>query len=441
LCGHLPLEPAADAIRWISILLAAGAVHLAIVFLRCRASAPRSRANGWLVLAVALLLRVTSLPIEPSLSDDAYRNVWDGMVQEAGIGAFTYPPSAPELGHLRDTVVWPKINHPYMRTVYPPTALLLGRLAAEMNRVVPVLPAMACWKIALLLVEAAGALFLLAGLRARGRSWAFPIYAWAPLPIFEFYVSGHADAAGVGLLAGAIGLYLLRRPARSGAFLAAAFLVKPVLAPVAAAWFVARRQWRLLAGAVLAAELLTIPYMRSGANAFESLRRYQAEWEFNGVLHRALRVDAWGAVPDRLSRGEWARLADEGGVEQKRVGRMIVAAAVPIGAAAALTGAGAGAVAVGGLGALLLLLPTLHPWYLTWLYPLLAWRRVRAFLVWPVLVSLVYEVQVTFRTTGHWTEDRTIQTVVLAPVLIILLIDGIRAMRRRGGARDGTPNR
>ena len=77
------------------------------------------------VVAFGLLFRLTLLPAEPSLSDDVYRYVWDGRVQAAGINPYRHAPDSPELEHLRDERLHPRINHPHIPTIYPPAAQFL----------------------------------------------------------------------------------------------------------------------------------------------------------------------------------------------------------------------------------------------------------------------------------------------------------------------------
>jgi hypothetical protein len=57
------------------------------------------------ILAVAIGLRVLFFFLPPSLSDDAYRYVWDGMVQADGVNPYLYRPSVPALAaHQGDPI-------------------------------------------------------------------------------------------------------------------------------------------------------------------------------------------------------------------------------------------------------------------------------------------------------------------------------------------------
>ncbi len=79
------------------------------------------------VVVVAVLARVAFLPVAPTLSDDHYRYLWDGRVQLAGVNPYLYAPEDARLDEVafegRDLV-----NHPDLRTPYPPLAqaLFLG---------------------------------------------------------------------------------------------------------------------------------------------------------------------------------------------------------------------------------------------------------------------------------------------------------------------------
>ena len=68
-------------------------------------------------------MRLALLFVEPYLSTDIYRYVWDGRVQAAGINPYRHVPSAPEVAHLRDAAIFPNINRAdYAVTIYPPAA-------------------------------------------------------------------------------------------------------------------------------------------------------------------------------------------------------------------------------------------------------------------------------------------------------------------------------
>ncbi|MGH7754009.1 MAG: hypothetical protein ACREN5_14475, partial [Gemmatimonadales bacterium] len=134
---------------------AAFALYLLALGLVARGGTTGPAALG-LVLGFALVFRLLLVWTPVYLSSDAYRYLWDGRVQWAGVSPYRYPPAAPELGMLRDLEVYPHINRPTAVTVYPPAAQWVFALAAA----VPpgTLPA---WRVLLLLADAVTVLLLL----------------------------------------------------------------------------------------------------------------------------------------------------------------------------------------------------------------------------------------------------------------------------------------
>src|SRR5262245_25317138 len=80
-------------------LLCAGIAGLAVGLRRWTPDTER-RAFGLqagIVLVSALVMRAMLFTTAPTLSDDVYRYLWDGRVQNAGLNPYLYPPSSQEL--------------------------------------------------------------------------------------------------------------------------------------------------------------------------------------------------------------------------------------------------------------------------------------------------------------------------------------------------------
>ena len=75
-----------------------------------------------LVIGFALVLRLAVFWLPPILSDDAYRYVWDGLVQAEGYNPYLHTPDSPELEALHDEPVYAELNSPDRYTVYPPVS-------------------------------------------------------------------------------------------------------------------------------------------------------------------------------------------------------------------------------------------------------------------------------------------------------------------------------
>lgn len=229
------------------------------------------------VLAIALLLRGIALLAPSTLSTDAYRYVWDGRVQAAGINPYRYVPADPALAGLRDTAIYPNINRAdYAHTIYPPAAQLIF-LAAER-----VHDSFTTMKLTMLGFDA----LTIAGLIALLRRRKLPatrvlLYAWHPLPIWEFAGAGHVDAAAIALLILAFVLAERRAPAFAGVALAAATLVKYYPVALTPALY-RRRDWRLPAAFAATAAALYLPYLSVGPAVLGFLPGYAQEEHLSG---------------------------------------------------------------------------------------------------------------------------------------------------------------
>ena len=255
--------------RFIILELLAGAAWAGACLIALRAP-PRRALPGVLILAAAM--RVAPLLGLPLLSSDVYRYVWDGRVQAAGINPYLYRPADPALAFLRDGTIYPFINRAIEApTIYPPAAQGLFRLAAA------IAPGVRGMKIVMVAVEAVAVLWLLLLLRRSGMpAVQLAIYAWAPLPVWEFAGDGHIDAATLAWIGAALLAAVTRHRALAGIALAGGGLTKILpLAVAPALW----RRWDwclpLAAAATIVAGYLF--YIRAGWHVLGYLPGYGTE--------------------------------------------------------------------------------------------------------------------------------------------------------------------
>jgi alpha-1,6-mannosyltransferase len=183
---------------------------------------PKVRRAVWLVLGVAVAMRLLVLTVPPFLSTDLFRYVWDGRVQLAGIDPYRYIPDDPALFALRDTAIYPFVNrHEYARTIYPPMAQLVFRGIASVWQSVT-MERLTMLGFDLLAIGVMLRLLVIAGLDPA----RIAIYAWNPLVVWEFTGNGHVDALSVALIALAMLFRVRGRGTWTGAILGAAVLVK-----------------------------------------------------------------------------------------------------------------------------------------------------------------------------------------------------------------------
>jgi alpha-1,6-mannosyltransferase len=399
----------AHVIGTIVLALAAGVVYcLALYALEHSAE---NRAAFWLILAGALLFRLTLAPLPPSLSTDMYRYRWDGRVQNAGWNPYVIPPQDPRLAPLRDTN-WSGMPGLEVPAIYPPLAELIFRETARIFRG-PV-----GFKAPFLLADLLVVAMLAGWLRAAGgRNYQLAVYAWSPLVIVEFAASAHSDALAILFLVAALAI-IRRRPAVSTLSMAAGALAKlfPVtLLPLAvrlAGWPRRWRGWLAAAGAVGLAALCAWPYRAAVPRLHQTFSYYQATWQnYNPSLYGVL---LWLT----------GRRAVAAGIGEGVVLLLALWAAArkidPLRAAFLV------------IGAILLFAPNGYSWYFTWIVPLLCFFPSPAWLLLTVLQFLSYNVLIAYQITGAFRFAPLFQWLTYAP-FYALLIGEFFAKRRAFG--------
>jgi alpha-1,6-mannosyltransferase len=264
-----------DISAFVAVALLQGAVFFAACAIAWRDCG--SRRIVFVIFCIAAAMRLIALFAPPYLSSDIYRYVWDGRVLAAGINPYRYIPTDPHLEHLRDPAIWPEINRSnYAPTIYPPAAQAIFSAASRFGETLTVM------KAAMLLLEAAAIGLMLHMLIASGQPAArILIYAWHPLPLWEFAGSGHIDTALVFFVA--LALWLRRRfPGwASGLALAGAVLTKlypAVLFP--ALW--RRGDWLMPFVFAVAIVLAYLPFLGVGWGVIGFLPGHMAEEGFTG---------------------------------------------------------------------------------------------------------------------------------------------------------------
>jgi hypothetical protein len=212
------------------------------------------------VVAAGIAMRLAALGGPPLTSDDLFRYSWDGRVQAAGIDPYSHPPSGSAVLHLREGWLWPdaagcgaidrapgctRLNRPDARTIYPPLA---EAWFAGVYRVAGIGAHHKAWQVGGLLTEVAAIGLLLAALRRWDRDprW-IALYALSPAPVLEVVNNGHIDGLAIVFVLAALVVVVGRGRGRgrgdvwrdyaAGALIGAAAMVKlyPALLVVALA--------------------------------------------------------------------------------------------------------------------------------------------------------------------------------------------------------------
>ncbi len=329
-----------------------------------------------IILGYGLLFRLVVLPSPVVLSSDLYRYLWDGRVQLAGINPYRYAPSASELRPLRDPVIYPEINRPGKRTVYPPGAQVTFALVTAIgaNSVV-------AWRLFLLGCELITGVLLFYLLRRMAvPALAILLYAWAPLAVFEGVQAGHLDFAMLPALLLALAWRQEGRMARAGAALGVAVLLKLYPTVLLLAWR-QRGEWRFPAACAAVVGAGYLPYaIGAGPGVVGFLPEYFGSAEDFNIGLRFFVTEGIGLG------GEVAR-----GVAMLLLFGLLLAVLLRIGRGRAEDAPGVFRAGMAAVTAYLILVPTaMHPWYAAWILPFLTVRPSLAWLWFTGAVTLSY---------------------------------------------------
>lgn len=374
---------------------------------------PGSPGRGLLLLiaAFALLFRLTVWPLLPALSDDVFRYRWEGKVQYYGGNPYQVRPNDPEWAHLRDPTfaLVPGRDFP---AGYGP---LIEHLQAWTYRVAAAATGdpfrQAFW------YKAPAALFDLGVILAL--AWLLPlrglppervlIYAWSPLPVMEFWATGHNDSLPV--LCVVVALAFAARVRWTAAFaalsLAAAAKLWPlVLLPAFLRWNGRGRWgWRRAWPVVPVFLVLWWPYRSDVEYNIRFMSGFVGGWRNNDSVFGLL---LW--LAGDIYRAKYTAFA------------LIAAAAV----LAAWRCGTLEKASLAAITALLVISANVHPWYLTWLLPLLVFHPVPALLLWTALVPLAYHTVIPWVELGEWHGSTPYRWWIYVPVYAMLVAGWLR---------------
>jgi hypothetical protein len=331
-------------------------------------------------IVIAFALRAFLLFAPPALSGDVYRYLSDGRALASGTNPYAYYPTDP------------RINHPEIRSIYPPHAQLLFAAVHELH----------WWRLLVIAFDVIAIVLL----RRRGLA-----YATCPIVLFEGTWSAHIDAiAGVVLL-----IALLRRSGMAAGIAAGLKIIPLAAVP---ALFGRRIPWTFYA-ALIAPVLFFL-----GGPIMPGFRDYATRWIFNSPLY-----DAVFAVVERIpTKAIWTHHplrfeAISDFVYRHVYPDFITRAVLATIAIAAILLARRVSSAV---AALLLCSPAIHPWYWLTLVPAALVERTRwlfvalaapaSYLLYektpPILVYVLCYAASAFsaRVISFWMEPRTLSS-------------------------------
>ena len=357
----------------------------------------------WWLMGI-VVVRAVTMATPPS--DDAWRYAWEGRVQKAGFNPYLYAPDAGELENLRDRD-WSKINHPDYPAIYPPLAQAEFLFASVLfDSVYTTKTLHVLWDI--LTAVLLGATLSRLGLKPHLAS----IYALCPLVITAFGVEGHVDS--LMLMFGAICLWgeATGRRYLAGGALGCAIASKFMLA-ILLPWFVFKKP-RVALVSVAVVALCYTPYWHDGAVLFQSLSRFGTDTTFFGFSSTLLDLLGSDGIPRSVNGGVLAVVLVTLAWRQKTFWDYARTAT----------------------GALILLVPILHYWYLTWILLFHVFRPSMPWLIASLSLVVYFEAEHTRTLTGVWAMPPWCPIVFWS---VLLASWGLAMVKRwRGHRRDVT---
>ncbi|MAJ27965.1 MAG: hypothetical protein CMJ92_00975 [Planctomycetes bacterium] len=366
----------------------------------------------WSILIGATLVRALLLTVDPLLSDDLWRYLWDGEVQRQGYSPYGVAPADEALDDVAASADWQgvrdRINHPQIPTVYPPAAQFAFRFFAF---------GADSWRCWMIMADLAVGVLLCRLLLRKGWDLRRSIFwCWHPLPILESAIGGHLHLLAVLLLAVAL-MYIEGRQRWQGAgFLSLA--TSTLLVPAGLMFHMLKKLGWQSGGIFFAGLAATTMFFifEWHPNTADGWGSYAGSWYSGGLLleplGRLLGVNVYDAG-DPWTRGirsglvgAWWFLAwAVRNLETWRATRILM------------------------LG-FLLLTPTLHPWYALWLLlPTIISPSPGAFLL-TLTVLLNYRVLDSWRGAGVWEFPPGTTAWVFTLPLLFLFVEAVQALRR-----------
>lgn len=419
-------------LSFVALQAGAGIVYLlTLALLRRR---PTTRGLILMIIATGLLMRLAQFAAVPVLEDDFYRYLWDGAVTAHAQSPYLHAPEQvqqraaavpDELLALAESSgpVIHRINHPWLSTIYPPTAQVAFAVA-HWVRPFDIQGLRFVW----LALDFAALALLWRLLRERvSLPFTLAIYWLNPLLVKEVFNAGHMELVLVVPLLATLAAVRHGRAKTGGAMLGLAAGAKlwPVIwlpmmwRAIAPPWH--RRIGLLVAFSILTA-LLALPVIAGRLDAQSGFTAYAQRWQMNDSAY--------------LLVHELAKLISTD--HAHTLARLSVAAVLLgiIGLCLRHMRAGFEGM-VGGVTAvtvaLFLLSPTQFPWYYLWVLPLMTLRPLWSVLALTVTLPMYY-LRFPLDAMGHvrWF-DYGLVWLEFVPIWLMLAWELWRLRRRPVG--------
>jgi rSAM/selenodomain-associated transferase 2 len=332
------------------------------------------------------------------VSNDVYRYIWEGFIQNQGFNPYQIAPNDPLLtGLIRGDMatIWQQINHKDLSAAYPPLMMLLFRTLSAIS------PTPIFFKIAMIGFDLVtiGALILIVHWRKIPPTH---LIWYVANPFVLVYVAGeaHLDIVQAAFLVWAFYFIGSRKPVAG--FLALGMAAASKYFSLVALPFVMTRSNRHAWPAIFLAGIAFIPFMHDPEAVFRSLFIFGSRMHYNDGLAEILRFLFGTRTLPVLCLILLCLLAGIYLFVHDTLRSAYLA-----------------------LGVLLLCLPTLHPWYLLLMAPLMVVYPSRAWLYLMLASVAMLPVLVNEYHTGVFLENKWLKLIEYLPFYGLLMYDTV----------------
>lgn len=390
---------------WIYFLL--GLSGFALVFCWPRLTPKREVA---LLLLLGAVVRLALLPTAPS--DDIHRYLWEGKLVADGVSPYAATADDPIFAAYFDDQ-WERMNHRDKWTAYPPGSELVFALLAKISY------STTAFKLAFIGLDLV-VVALVAGLlhfRSLPLRWA-GFYAFNPIVLISFAGEGHFDVLMIAPMVAAVLASEHKRYWLAFVLLGIAVQMK-IFALLALPFLIRECGWKYLGAFILTVVVISIPFAADIGNMVNGLFLFGSGRSFNGFVYDT-----------------WLRWFDS------RTVANIITAVLFLGLCAWRYFSKARSHWEGDwyfvIGALLILSPTVHFWYLTWLLPFVALRPSIAWLCFSLTMG-VYFLVWSNAESGAWGLTRFESGLIWVPFLALGIYEWTHFHRKKVERRRDFP--
>ncbi len=348
------------------------------------------------IFCLALICRLFFLTFPPSY--DINRYIWEGYIYNQGFNPYLHAPNDPILRPLvNDT--WHNINHKDASACYPPLVMLLFSLMALISQ------SPLFFKSAMILFDLAviPVLFLMSRSRNIETS-RLVFYALNPLVLVFIAGEGHLDTIHLFFTCLSLYFFMKKRDALGFLTLGCAIMSK-YFAIILLPFLINGQNWKKC-HILLIPLVFYLPFWDSGLNLFSSLVPFGTIMHYNDSLTVILRIIFGGNTV-------WVSLA----ILIMVLGMIFIITHDRLQSSY---------LAFGGL---LLLLSTLHPWYLLLVTPFLVFFPSRAWMYLHISALFMFPVLGVEYQTGIFQEIHYLKLFEYLPFYGLLVFDFIKPGR------------